>query len=195
MTDENSIDTSRTRTTASSIVTLKTIPPQLTPLILLTALAVLPVNMILPSLPHIATTFRVDFALVNLAVAGYAIVTALTEIVAGMLSDRYGRRPVALTAICIFIVASAGCALATDIAIFLLFRGLQASIAACFSVALVMIKETSSEGKAASRFGYLAMGWALAPMIGPLLGGSLDALFGWRAIFFVLTMLGAAVLA
>jgi len=167
----------------------------MTTLILLTALSSLPVNMILPSLPGIAETFQADFALVSLSVAGYAIVTALTNIVAGAISDRYGRRPVALTALAIFIVASIGCALAPNIGLFLLFRAMQASISACFSVALVLIKETSPEGKATSRIGYLAMGWAIAPMVGPMFGGLLDELWGWRAIFIVLAILGAIVLA
>ncbi|SDP57957.1 Predicted arabinose efflux permease, MFS family [Phyllobacterium sp. YR620] len=166
-------------------------PPPIAILIFLTALAALPVNMILPSLPNIAAAFKADFALVNLSVAGYAIATALIELIAGAVSDRYGRRPVALASICIFIVASIGCALATNIGLFLMFRAMQASIAACFSIALVMIKETMGEGRAASRFGYLAMGWAIAPMLGPSLGGILDQAFGWRASFILFAMLGA----
>ncbi|MEK1887702.1 MAG: MFS transporter [Phyllobacterium sp.] len=151
--------------------------------------------MILPSLPNVATAFMADFALVSISVAGYAIATALTEIVAGAMSDRFGRKPVVLIALSIFMVASIGCALATDIGDFLIFRAMQASIGACFSVSLVMIKETSGEGKAASKFGYLAMGWAIAPMLGPLFGGLLDEAFGWRATFIVLAILGAAALA
>ncbi|WP_454848741.1 MFS transporter [Rhizobium binxianense] len=172
-----------------------TAPPRLMPLILLTALSVLPVNMILPSLPNIAAAFQADLALVNLSVAGYAVVTAMTEIVAGAMSDRYGRRPVVIAAVSTFIVASIGCALAGSIGVFLLFRALQASIAACFCVALVIIKETSGAQRAASRFGYLAMGWAIAPMLGPLFGGTLDGLFGWRANFVACAILGAVALA
>ena len=170
-------------------------PPPLTTLILLSALAVLPVNTILPALPTIAATFQADFALVNLSVAGYAIATALTEIIAGAISDRYGRRPVVLLSVSIFILASIGCALAGKIGVFLLFRAMQAAIAACFSVALVVIKETSGERRAASKFGYLAMGWAIAPMLGPMFGGWVNELFGWRAIFVVFAILGAGVLA
>ncbi|MBN8952719.1 MULTISPECIES: multidrug effflux MFS transporter [unclassified Rhizobium] len=166
--------------------------PRLTTLILLSALAVLPVNMILPSLPKISTAFHADFALVNLSVAGFSIVTAFLEAIGGAISDRFGRRPVVLTALAIFIVASIGCVLAPDIGTFLVFRSMQACIGPCYSVALVIIKETSDEREAASKFGYLAMGWALAPMVGPLFGGSLDEFFGWRASFVVLAILGIA---
>jgi MFS transporter, DHA1 family, multidrug resistance protein len=195
MTSENPVQTSCTRLTGKTDITLTTASPQLATLILLSALAVLPVNMILPSLPNIAATFQADFALVNLSVAGYATVTALTAVIAGAMTDRYGRRPVVLMAVSIFIVASVGCALATNIGVFLLFRTMQASIAACFSVALVLIKETSGEREAASKIGYAAVGWAVAPMLGPMFGGTLDELFGWRASFIVFAVLGAAMLA
>jgi DHA1 family bicyclomycin/chloramphenicol resistance-like MFS transporter len=170
-------------------------PPRLITLILLSALAVLPVNMILPSLPNIAATFHADFALVNLSVAGFAIITAVIEAIGGVISDRFGRRPVVLISLSIFVAASIGCALAPNIGTFLLFRAMQACIGPCYSVALVIIKETSDEREAASKFGYLAMGWALAPMVGPLFGGSLDELFGWRSSFVVLAILGAATFA
>ncbi|WP_064691893.1 MFS transporter [Rhizobium aegyptiacum] len=169
--------------------------PRRTILLLLTALSVLPVNIYLPALPNIAATFQADFALVNLSIAGYAIINAMTEIVAGAMSDRYGRRPVALIAVSIFIVASIGCALAPNIVIFLLFRVMQASIAACFCVALVAIKETAGDRGAANRIGYAAMGWAIAPMLAPSFGGVLDEAFGWRAIFVALALLGAVILA
>ncbi|MBO9099925.1 MULTISPECIES: MFS transporter [unclassified Rhizobium] len=179
---------------ASDTASQTPVTPPLLPLILLTALSVVPVNMILPSLPHIAAEFHASSAVVSLSVAGYAVVTALIEIVSGAISDRYGRRPVALTAIVVFISASIGCAVSTDIVAFMIFRALQASIAACFSIALVIIKETSGGHATASRFGYLAMGWALAPMLAPVVGGSLDAAFGWRAIFITLATAGTAVL-
>jgi len=168
--------------------------PRPTFFILLTAMSVLPVNIYLPALPSIADEFDSSYALVNLSVAGYAIATALTEIVAGVISDRYGRRPVVLISVSIFIVASIGCALAPNIGVFLLCRTFQAAIAACFSVAMVVIKETSTGREAVRKIGLAGMGWALAPMFGPTLGGIVDKLFGWRTIFVVLAVLGGAVL-
>jgi DHA1 family bicyclomycin/chloramphenicol resistance-like MFS transporter len=178
-----------------SVDTQKSVtPPRPTIFVLLTAMSVLPVNIYLPALPNIADAFEASFALVNLSVAGYAIATALTEIVAGALSDRYGRRPVVLISVSIFIVASIGCALAPNIGVFLVCRTFQAAIAACFSVAMVVIAETSSGREAVRKIGFAGMGWALAPMFGPTLGGILDELFGWRTIFVVLAILGGAVL-
>ncbi|MDK4713482.1 MFS transporter [Rhizobium sp. CNPSo 4039] len=189
---ESRIDHSAKQATDDTTTRRAAAQPRLITLILLSALAVLPVNMILPSLPKIAATFQADFALVNLSVAGFSIVTASLEAIGGAISDRFGRRPVVLTALSIFIVASIGCVLAPNIGIFLLCRMMQACIGPCYSVALVIIKETSDERQAASKFGYLAMGWALAPMVGPLFGGSLDELFGWRASFIVLAIFGIA---
>ncbi|MDF0697336.1 MFS transporter [Rhizobium sp. MC63] len=194
MTRDNSVQTPGNRLTEKTVMT-PTAAPRRTILLLLTALSVLPVNIYLPALPNIAITFQADFALVNLSIAGYAIINAVTEIIAGAMSDRYGRRPVALIAVSIFIVASIGCALAPNIGVFLLFRVMQASIAACFCVALVVIKETAGDRQAANRIGHAAMGWAIAPMLGPSFGGVLDEAFGWRAIFVALALLGAAILA
>ncbi|WP_349956680.1 multidrug effflux MFS transporter [Rhizobium sp. ZPR3] len=189
---ESRIDPSAKQTNNDTTTERAAVQPRLTTLILLSALAVLPVNMILPSLPKISSAFHADFALVNLSVAGFSIVTATLEAIGGAISDRFGRRPVVLMALAIFIIASIGCVLAPNIGIFLLCRMMQACIGPCYSVALVIIKETSDDREAASKFGYLAMGWALAPMVGPLFGGSLDELLGWRASFVVLAILGIA---
>jgi multidrug resistance protein len=192
--DSTSASSSQAATIDTDDAELNASPSRFAVFVLLSALSVLPVNMISPSLPKIAVEFRADPALINLAVAGYAFVTALVALISGAVSDRYGRRPVALVSMALFIVASVGCAVAPNIAVLLIFRAMQASIAACFSVALVGIKETSNEREGASRMGYAAMVWALAPMLGPTVGGTLDELFGWRAIFIVLALCGAAIL-
>ena len=165
--------------------------PRLSVLILLTALSVLPVNMFLPSLPSIARDFAADFSLVNLAVAGYAVVTAVTHLIAGALSDRFGRKPVALVALSVFTIASLGCSLAADIGTFLVCRLFQGAVIAVYSVSLAAIRETSDERTAASRIGYVSSAWAVAPMVGPVFGGMLEASFGWRSNFIAFAVLGA----
>lgn len=189
-----SVDSTTERTPLTSPHASGRATPGLAFFVLLTAMSVLPVNIYLPALPDIAHTFGASFALVNLSVAGYAIATALTEMVAGAVSDRYGRRPVVLVSVSIFIVASLGCALAPSVEFFLVCRMLQAAIAACFSVAMVVIKETSSGREAIRRIGFAGMGWALAPMFGPTLGGIVNELLGWQAIFVILAILGGTVL-
>lgn len=169
-------------------------PPSLITLVLLAGLATLSLNMFLPSLVNIAADFDADYAIVNLSIAGYLAVTAVLQLVIGPLSDRYGRRPVLLATLAIFVGASLGCVLATEIWTFLAFRMLQGAIISGWAVSLAVIRDTVPPRKAANLFGYLSMAMAVAPMLGPMFGGVLDALFGWRSSFLVFMGFGAALL-
>ncbi len=169
-------------------------PPTLITLIFATALSVLSLNMFLPSLAHMSEDFAVDYGLVNLSVAGYLAVSAILQLIMGPLSDRYGRRPVLLICMTIFVCASIGCALAESIWLFLGFRLLQAAVVAGSVLSSASIRDQYPPNEAASRLGYVAMAMALAPMLGPMLGGALDMLFGWRAGFVLYSLLGAGLL-
>ncbi len=162
-------------------------------LILLTGLSVLSLNMFLPSLSNMAADFQVDYSLVSLSIAGYLAITAVLQIIMGPLSDRFGRRPVLLAALVIFTLASLGCALTTNIWVFLTFRVLQGAVISGWALSLAVIRDTSPPQEAASRIGYVSMAMAVAPMMGPMLGGVLDELFGWRASFVVYAGIGVAV--
>ncbi|ASP33399.1 multidrug effflux MFS transporter [Labrenzia sp. VG12] len=168
--------------------------PRLSTLILLSALCILPINIFLPSLTNMAAEFDVDYAIVGLSLAAYAAVSALLQLVLGPLSDRFGRRPVILGGLVIFLVATLGCILARDIWWFLTFRLIQAVIAPTYAVALAVVRDTTSKQDAASKIGYIAMAWAVAPMLGPGFGGLLDETFGWRASFWFLAAFGVSVL-
>ncbi len=169
-------------------------PPTLITLIFATALSVLSLNMFLPSLAHMSVDFAVDYGLVNLSVAGYLAVSAILQLIMGPLSDRYGRRPVLLICMTIFVCASIGCALAESIWLFLGFRLLQAAVVAGSVLSSASIRDQYPPNEAASKLGYVAMAMALAPMLGPMLGGALDMLFGWRAGFVLYSLLGAGLL-
>jgi len=171
-----------------------TSPPRLFTLILLTALSVVSLNMFVASLSNIAEEFQADYALVNLSIAGYAGMTAVLQLIIGPLSDRFGRRPVILAGLVIFILASLGCILADDIWIFLFFRLLQGAIISGWVLSNAVVRDMVPAQEAASLMGYLAMAWAVAPMLGPMFGGVLDELFGWRASFVAFVGFGVAIL-
>ena len=170
-------------------------PPALMTLIALSGLSVISLNMFLPSLANIASEFQADYALVNLCIAGYAAVSCVLQLVMGPLSDRLGRRPVILAALLLFLVASLGCLLASNVWVFLAFRLLQGAIAPAYAVSVAIIRDVSAGSKAASSIGYVAMTSAIAPMLAPMLGGALDDLYGWRASFWAFLVIGGATLA
>ena len=88
--------------------------PRRMTLVLLSGLSVMSLNLFLPSLPKMAVDFETDYGQVTLSIALYAVATAIVQIVAGPLSDRFGRRPVILWALVIFTLASIGCFLKLD---------------------------------------------------------------------------------
>ncbi|MEL6289039.1 MAG: multidrug effflux MFS transporter [Pseudomonadota bacterium] len=167
--------------------------PAFLTLVLITGFATLSLNMFLPSLANIASDLRVDYALVNLAIAGYAFSTGVMQLAIGPLSDRFGRRPVLLGSLAVFILASLGCAVSTDITMFLGFRLLQGVIIAGWVIAIAAVRDTSDAREAAGRIGYISMAMAVAPMLAPLAGGYIDAWFGWRASFVTFVVLGIVV--
>lgn len=165
-------------------------PPMLFTLILLCGSSVLSLNMFLPSLSSMAADFEVDYAVMSLSVAGYLAVTAVLQLIIGPLSDRFGRRPVLLAALTVFTAASLVCAFTTDIRVFLAFRAVQGAIIAGWTLSIAVIRDTAPPQEAASLMGYVSMAMAVAPMLGPVLGGALDTLFGWRASFLTYAGLG-----
>lgn len=169
-----------------------TSPPRLFTLVLLTALSILSLTMFLPSLSNIADEFQADYALVNLSIAGYLGITALLMLIMGPLSDRFGRRPVLLAGLAIFSLASLGCLLATNIWVFLVFRMLQGAIICGTALSPAVIRDMVPAQTTASLMGYVTMAMSVAPLLGPMLGGGLDELFGWRASFAVFFGFGVA---
>ena len=169
-------------------------PPSLITLIFATALSVLSLNMFLPSLARMSADFQVDYGVVNLSIAGYLAVSAVLQLIMGPLSDRFGRRPVLLICMTVFVCASIGCALAESIWLFLGFRLLQAFVVAGAVLSSASIRDQYAPNEAASKLGYVSMAMALAPMLGPMLGGALDMLFGWRTGFVLYSVLGAGLL-
>ncbi len=170
-------------------------PPHILTLVLMAGIAATSMSIFLPSLPAMAAFFGAEYAVMQLSVSLYLAVTGLLQLVIGPLSDRYGRRPVTLAAMAIFLVATIGCLLAPTVAIFLAFRMLQGAVVVGIVLSRAVVRDMVPEAEAASMIGYVTMGMALVPMIVPMIGGALDQLFGWHAVFVFLLLFGAAVTA
>lgn len=169
-------------------------PPRLLSLTLLTALSALTLNMILPSLPSMARDLAARESVTALAVSGYMLASAVFQLGLGPLSDRLGRRPVMLGALMIFVVASLGCMLAQDVTVLLACRVMQAVIIAGTVVSSASIRDQHSAVDSAAKLSLIASSMAVAPMLGPMLGGLLDVTLGWRSVFALYAGLGGALL-
>ncbi|MEQ6202522.1 multidrug effflux MFS transporter [Sulfitobacter sp. HNIBRBA2951] len=170
-------------------------PPHILTLILLAGMSACVMNMFLPSLPAMSAYFETEYAVMQLSVAIYLAFSAILQIFIGPLSDKVGRRPVILWGLLIFLAATLGCIYAPTIEVFLTFRMAQAAIATAMVLSRAAVRDMYSQDQAASMIGYVTMGMAVVPMISPAIGGFLDELFGWQAVFWGFFALGAAVLA
>lgn len=170
-------------------------PPRLLTLTLLTALAALTLNMIVPSLPSMASDLGARESAVALAISGYMLASAVFQLALGPLSDRLGRRPVMLAALAVYGLASLGCLLASDVRSLLAWRLVQGVIVAGTVVSSATIRDQYGAAESAGKLGAIATAMAVAPMLGPMLGGVLDSAFGWRSVFTLYTLAGFALLA
>lgn len=173
----------------------RTTPPHIVTLILIAGISALNMSIFLPSLTAMTAYFQTDYATMQYALSGYLAMTAVLQILIGPVSDKIGRRPVVLGSLIIFVIASIGTYLATSITVFLFFRMLQAAVATGIALSRAVVRDMVPQNQAASMIGYVTMGMALVPMVGPMIGGGLDELFGWHATFVFLTLCGIGVLA
>ncbi len=151
-------------------------------------------NIYLPSLPQMTAHFDTTYATMQLSVSLYLAVNAVLQLFIGPISDRFGRRPGMLGACAIFALATLGTLWAPTAEVFLLFRMVQSVIVAGLVLSRAVVRDMVPDAQAASMIGYVTMGMALAPMLAPLIGGTLDAAYGWQANFWVLFGLGLAVM-
>jgi MFS transporter, DHA1 family, multidrug resistance protein len=169
----------------------RTTAPHITTLVFMAGVAAMSLNVFLPSLPSMAVYFGVDYAVMQLSLSLYLATTALLQLFVGPVSDRFGRRPVILTATAIFTLASAGALLAPNYGVFITCRLVQAVIASGFVLSRAAVRDMVPQDQAASMIGYVSMGMAVVPMIAPVIGGLLDEAFGWQASFIMLMLSGA----
>ncbi|MDJ1477636.1 MFS transporter [Bacillus sp. LS15-K4] len=152
-------------------------------------------NIYTPILPMIQTSFHTSLYLVNLTVSLFTFVLAIMQLIYGPLIDTKGRKSVLIPSLIISTIGSIGCAFSVNVYLFLLFRAVQAiGIAAIPVVAATIIGdlfEGKERGEAMSLYQMLL---ALAPAIGPLIGGYLGSINGHLYVFLFLSTLSILLL-
>jgi len=160
----------------------------------LSAFVPISTDLYLPALPGMSAYFGVKAELTNLSLSLFMLVYALSMLVWGPFSDKYGRKPILLAGLLLFIAASIWLALCPSIGQLIAGRGLQAlGSGALSSAGLAVVKDTYRGRTMENALTAIQALVALAPMLAPVLGGILLSLTSWRGIFWVLA--GCGVLA
>ncbi|BBK38810.1 Bcr/CflA family drug resistance efflux transporter [Allostella sp. ATCC 35155] len=174
-------------------------PPGRWLVVLVTALVALgPVStdLYLPSLPALTRDLGSDVASAQLTLSLFLVAFACCQLVYGPLSDRFGRRPVVLAGTVIYLAATVACMLAPTMETLIAARFLQA-VGACAGPVLgrAIVRDIYGRDGAARVLAYVGAAMALAPAIGPILGGFVEVWVGWRGNFALLAIYAAVLLA
>lgn len=127
----------------------------------------------------------------GMSVGVFLAASAFFQLFAGPLSDSLGRRPVILTSLVVFVVATYALIHARTFEQFLLLRMLQAVAAVCITLSRAIVRDTTTGEMAGARIAMVTMGMSVVPMVAPSIGGQLQGLFGWQSVFWLLMILGA----
>jgi DHA1 family bicyclomycin/chloramphenicol resistance-like MFS transporter len=154
------------------------------------------IHLYFPVIPVVKVALRLTDAQAQLTFSVALFCMAFATLAYGALSDRYGRRPLLLSGLSIFLFGSVMAFLADSLATMVIGRSLQAIGAAC-GVTLVraIASDVYGPGRLVKAIAYLTMFYTLGPMISPLVGGLLIDTLGWRSVFGFALLVGGLILA
>ena len=158
---------------------------------LLMGFASISTDLYLPAMPAMGRALNAGHGVIELTISGYLIGFSLGQLLWGPIGDRYGRRSSIAAGLLLFIIGSAGCAVAESAHSLIAWRIVQA-LGACSCVALsrAMVRDLYDGNQAARMLSILLTVMAVAPLVGPLVGGQIVVFVGWRAIFWFLVSVG-----
>ncbi|HZP88309.1 MAG TPA: Bcr/CflA family multidrug efflux MFS transporter [Burkholderiales bacterium] len=157
----------------------------------LSAFAPMSIDMYLPSLPTLAQVFEARPGRVQLTLAAFFVGLVCGQLVHGPLTDRYGRKRPLYAGIVLYVLASAGCALAPNLGSLIGLRFVQAfGGCAAIVVTRAAVRDLFDAQESARMFSMIMLVMGIAPIIAPLIGGYLLVLFGWQSIFGLLALFG-----
>lgn len=167
-------------------------------LVILSALmsfASISTDMYLPALPTLVHDLHTDIGRIELTISTFLVGFSLGQLLWGPVSDRLGRRGPIAAGLLLFILGSAGCALSASIEQMLAWRVVQA-LGACAGpvLARAMARDLYARERSAQMLSVLILMMAVAPLLGPLLGGQVLAIGSWRTIFWILGLFGLSAL-
>ena len=146
------------------------------------------------ALPRIVSDLRGN-DIYTWAFTGYLLTATVSGPIYGKLSDLFGRRPILLFAIVLFLIGSALCGLAQDMWQFVAFRSLQGlGAGALFPVALAVIGDLFEPRERGKYSGFFGAMFGLSSIIGPAIGGIITDTVGWPWVFYVNLPVGIVVL-
>ncbi|UZF92896.1 multidrug effflux MFS transporter [Bosea sp. NBC_00550] len=170
--------------------------PTLAILVAISALQPIALNLLAPATPALTRHFASNYATIQLTLTLFLVSVALTQLVIGPLSDRFGRRPCVNAGVALFVLGSVMGALAPSTEILLTARILEgAGSGAVFALSRAIIRDSANRDEAASQIASVTMVMVVAPMLAPWLGGQIETALGWRTIFWFMTLFGTCVLA
>jgi DHA1 family bicyclomycin/chloramphenicol resistance-like MFS transporter len=144
----------------------------------------LTVHLFLPVIPAVKEALGLPDALAQLAFSVSLFGMAFATLVYGTLSDRYGRRPVLLSGLSLFLIGSVISAASTSISALILGRLVQAIGAGCgITLVRAIARDSFGPERLVKAIAYLTMFYTLGPMIAPMVGGILVDTLGWRSVF------------
>jgi DHA1 family bicyclomycin/chloramphenicol resistance-like MFS transporter len=162
----------------------------------LSAFGPLSIDMYLPGLPSLGRTLGAPAWAVQLTLTACLAGLAIGQVLAGPLSDRFGRRRPLLAGVALYAVASLLCAAAPSVALLVGLRFVQgAAGAAGIVIARAIVRDMHSGAAAARFFSLLMLVNGLAPILAPVIGGQILEVTTWRGVFVVLAAIGTLLLA
>jgi DHA1 family bicyclomycin/chloramphenicol resistance-like MFS transporter len=164
-------------------------------LVAVTALGPMAMQIFIPAIPAIQAGFAVPAGTAQLTFSLSTFAMAVATLGYGPVSDRFGRKPVIIAGLIVFIAGSLVCLAAPGIGWLILGRIVQAAGgAAGFVLARAIVRDLYGRDKSAEMIAYLTVAMVVVPMVSPAVGGFLTDQLGWRAIFVVGTLIGAGTL-